>query len=249
MNDGMYRLFMSGMDLLLWDGDIIGRENLPQRGPAIFISNHLDATGPIAAFCALPFRLHPWTIANMMDRELAPAYLQMDFVERQLHFKAPLSGWIARFFCKITIPLFNSLGCIPVYRGDYARLLTTYNISMDYLRQEKFLVIFPEDNSLPMDPLTRMQPFQHSFVRLAEMYYAETGKCLEFFPVAVHASKYLAVGRPAVFNPHNHAGMERWRIKKRMEDSIQAMYLQLEGGNTSGLLVPEFNEDTTRDTT
>jgi hypothetical protein len=47
------------------------------------------------------------------------------------------------------------------------------------------------------------------------------------------------VRNPVVFNPLNPAGFERRRLKKLMEDTIIAMYMQLEGGNASSELMVE----------
>jgi hypothetical protein len=239
MKDEMYHFIVGVLDLFLWGGELIGEENLPRRGPAVFISNHLDATGPIADACSIPLRVHPWVIADMMDKDLAPVWLQADFVERQLHFKPPVSPWLARAICRISVPLFYSLGCIPVYISDYERMRETLEISMDILREDKFILVFPEDYRLPKDPVTKMQPFQHSFVRLGERYYSETGECLEFYPVTVHAIGKIVIGKPVVFNPLNPVGQERRRLKKLMEDTIKAIYMQLEGGNVSGALMAE----------
>ncbi|MBE3067439.1 MAG: 1-acyl-sn-glycerol-3-phosphate acyltransferase [Chloroflexi bacterium] len=239
MKDGLYQFLVGVLDLFLWCGELIGEENLPRRGPAVFIANHLDATGPIATACSIPMRVHPWVIADMMDKGLAPLWLQADFVERQLHFKPPVSRWVARALCRISVPLFYSLGCIPVYRGDYERMHATLEISMGVLREGKSVLVFPEDNCLPTDPVTKMQPFQHSFARLGEMYYTETGERMGFYPVVVHSTGQLVVGKPVVFNPLNSVGLERRRLKELMEDTIPAVYMQLEGGNATGALMVE----------
>ncbi len=239
MKDGFYQFIAGVLDLFLWGGKLIGEENLPQRGPAAFIANHLDATGPIAAACSIPLRFHPWVIADMMDKELAPIWLQADFVERQLHLTPPTSRWVARALCKITVPLFYSLGCIPVYANDYERMRETLEMSMDVLREGKFVLVFPEDYRLPKDPITKMQPFQHSFARLGERYYAETGKRLEFFPLTIHGSGNLIVGKPVIFNPLNSVGIERRRLKELMENSIKSVYLKFECGNGSAALTAE----------
>jgi hypothetical protein len=170
---------------------------------------------------------------------LAPIWLQTDFVERQLHMKPPASKWVAQALCKISVPLFYSLGCIPVYANDYVRMQETLEMSMVVLRERNFLLVFPEDYRLPKDPVTKMQPFQHSFVRLGERYYAETGERLEFYPLTIHGTGNLVVGKPIAFNPLNPLGVERRRLKHLMEDTIMAMYMQLEGGNTSGELTTE----------
>lgn len=238
MNDGLYQFIVGLLDLFLWGGELIGEENLPRRGPAVFIANHIDATGPIAAVCSIPLRLHPWVIGDMMDKELAPVWLQGDFTERQLHLKPPLSSWVARVLCRISVPLFYSIGCIPVYRGDYERAGATLSLSMEVLRQGQFLLVFPEDNRLATDPLTNMQPFQRTFVRLGEKYYEETGKRLEFYPVAIHSSGFVKVGAAVAFNPINPVGQERRRLKDLMEVTVKSMYLHESGNETAGALTP-----------
>jgi hypothetical protein len=174
-----------------------------------------------------------------MDKELAPIWLQADFVERQLHLKLPISRWVAHALCKISVPLFYSLGCIPVYVNDYERMRETLEMSMDVLREGNFLLVFPEDYRLPKDPVTKMQPFQHSFARLGERYYAEVGDRLEFYPLTIHGSGNLVVGKPVIYNPLNPAGVERRRLKELMEDSIISMYMKLEWGNSSAELTAE----------
>src|SRR5512136_3118856 len=96
MRDRFYHFIASAVDLFFWSGELIGEENLPNSGPAVFIGNHLDAAGPIGVSCSIPLRVHPWVVADMMDRDLAPKWLQMDFTERQLHLKPPLSRWLSR---------------------------------------------------------------------------------------------------------------------------------------------------------
>jgi len=240
MHDALYHFLVGALDLFLWGGELIGEENLPARGPAVFVANHLDATGPIACCCSLPMRLYPWAISDMMDRQTAAAYLNMDFTERQLHLKPPLSLWFSRLLSRVTVPMFWSLGCIPVYKGDYERMKETLRLSMDVLRQGKFLLIFPEEPSLPADERTGMKPFQRTFARLGELYYAETKERLPFYPVAVHPKNFVQVGKGVLFNPLSPPGVERQRLKGRLESEVREMYLKLssEAGEI-GALTPE----------
>ena len=239
MADFLYQFLASVLDLTVWGGKLSGEENLPSQGPAVFVANHLDAMGPIAAPCSIPLRLYTWIQAEMLDKDMAVDWLKWDFVERQLHFKPPLSLWISKALCSLSVPLLRSLGCIPVYRGDYVRMQTTLQMSMDLLREGKFLMIFPEDNRYPADPMTKMMPFQHTFARLGEMYYQETGKRLEFYPVIIHGSGVLQVNKPVAYNPLNPPGQERHRLKDLIENTITATYLQLDSGEVSGALTPE----------
>jgi hypothetical protein len=177
----------------------------------------------------------------MVDEEKAAAWLKWDFVERTLHLKPPFSAWVAKRLSKITVPFLRSLGCIPVYKNDYGRMAETLRLSMDVLRQGKFLLVFPEDNLLPADPLTGIRLFQRSFARLGEMYHQETGERLEFHPVAVHPSGFVEIGKAVAFNPLNTVGIERHRLKGLMEESVRAMYLQMEhkGISEAGALTPQ----------
>jgi hypothetical protein len=245
MKDGMYHFIVRLLDVLLWGGEMVGEENLPRSGPAVFIANHLEAVGPIAADCSIPLRLYAWTVADMVDEEKAAAWLQWDFVERTLELEPPISAWVAKWLSKITVPFLRSLGCIPVYRGDYDRLADTLRLSIEVLRQGKSLLVFPEDNLLAADPVKGMKPFQHSFVRLGEKYFDETGERLSFYPVAIHPSGYVMVGKVATFNPNYAVGKERQRLKRLMENSVKTMYMQLEEGASSNMLTPQQNQNPT----
>jgi hypothetical protein len=237
----MFETLLSIMKKVLgpffWNGKLANKENLPKQGPAVFIANHMDALGPIAITIALPLRFKSWMIADIVDEDLAPAYFQKDLVERQLHFKPPFSIWFSRLISKINVPFLQAIGSIPVYLGDYEGIRKTMALSMDVLREGKYIMIFPENPLLPVDPITKMNPFMHSFARLGELYYAETGKCLEFYPLAVHPKKYVVVGNPVAFNPHNPVAQERRRLCDLMEASIKTMYLLPDPGARNGSLV------------
>jgi 1-acyl-sn-glycerol-3-phosphate acyltransferase len=227
MHDTLYHVLVGALDLVLWGGKLEGEENLPREGPAVFIANHLDATGPIACCCSLPMRVFPWSVGDMMDPELASDYLDKDFCEKTLRLKPPLSVLISHLLSKITVPMFHSLGCIPVYKGDYKRMQETLNMSMNLLRQGKFLLIFPEDPILEADEITGMKPFQHTFARLGEMYHAESRKRLAFIPLAIHPRNIIQVGEPVYYNPVIKMGMERQRIKDLLETEVHRLYIKM----------------------
>jgi len=236
MRDFFYHLLTGYLGMFLWDGKLLDGANLPERGPAVLVANHLETSGPIACCSTLPMRLYPWAVADMVDEARAAAWLQWDFVERTLRLKPPASGIVAQKLAHLTVPLLRSLGCIPVYKGEYERMAETLSLSMDVLRHDRFLLVFAEDNLMPADPVTHMRPFQRTFARLGEMYYAETGKRLHFYPVAVHPSGFVKVGEPTAYDMLNPVGKERHRLKTLMENSVRAMYLQLELGE-------EYNPD------
>jgi hypothetical protein len=175
---------------------------------------------------SLPVRLYPWVISDIMDHELAVAYLKQDFVEPQLHISPPFSLWVAKGISKIAVRLLCSAGCVPVWEGE--RLYDTFEHSVDLLAQGKSLLIFPEDPSKSIDPHFRMAPFKKGFARLGDLYFGRTGRSLRFYPIAVHRDSYrVKIGGPIAYNSRHPAANERLRIKHVLEASIHEMYQDL----------------------
>jgi hypothetical protein len=240
MNHIFYHLLTSALDLFLWDGELIGEENLPKEGPAVLIANHLGPSGPISVACSIPLQLYPWVMGDMVDKELAPEYLRQDFVEPRLKLKLPFSRLFSKALAKVTVPLLRGLGCVPAYLGGHERLYETLNESLDLLLKEKCLLVFPEYAILGTDSLVRMYPFQKTVFRLGEMFHERTGKRLEFYPVAVHGSGKVMVGRPIAYNPLNAHGVERHRLKDLLEETVSKMYAQMsEEEQYVGALTPQ----------
>ncbi|MEW5829428.1 MAG: hypothetical protein AB1846_11100 [Chloroflexota bacterium] len=237
MKDTTYRLIAWLFDVCLWGGELVDGENLPESGPAVFVSNHLGASGPIAVVASLPVRVYPWVIAEMMDRELAAEYLRQDFVEPQLHVPPRFSPGLAKAISRVSVRLLASAGGIPVFQGE--RLPETYRLSVDLLAEGKSLLIFPEDPKQGMDPRYRMTPFKKGFARLGEFFHERTGQSLRFYPLAVHQETYqVRAGKPVVFNPLNNPANERLRIKSRLETSIHEMYLSMAQNGYIGIPLP-----------
>ncbi len=235
MADGIYRILRTGFQLLIWGGEVRGLEKLPEHGPAVLVANHLGALGPIAATASLPRRLYPWIISDMLDSAKAPEYLRVDFIEKELHFRPPLSLWLAKMLCKIAVPLLRSVGCVPVY-PDPEGLRGTIEQSLDLLTQEKFLIVFPEDPAQPPDTKLKMSPFKKGFTRLGELFYQRSGKSIWFYPLAIHAGQRLVqVGGPISYNPLTPQVVERLRIRNMLESMIHQMYSAMDSGEILGI--------------
>lgn len=223
---------------MIWGGEVLDEQNLPEHGPAILVSNHLGALGPIAVAACVQRRLYPWVAAEMLDERLASEYLRWDFIERTFDLNMPFSLWAANALSKISVPLLRSVDCVPVYSGTNEFHITAER-SMDLLLQDQFLLIFPEDPTQPADPRYSMTPFKKGFIRLAELYFERTGQALRFYPLAVHEqSRLVQVGKPITFNPHAPLAGERVRIKNVLEKMIHEMYLELGGNTVLGIPLP-----------
>lgn len=229
MQDNMYRLLAAGLQAFIWGGELVDEENLPQKGPAVLVANHLGALGPIAVTACVPRRLYPWVAADMMDPQRAPEYLRWDFVERQLHLPPPYSLWLAKVISKLSVPLLTSAGCIPVHSNSEERL-ALFEQSVRLLERGEFILIFPEDPKQPLDPLYNMSPFKKGFVRLGEFYFQKTGRSLKFYPLAVHEiRRTVQAGKPVTYNPFAPPVQERLRVKNALEASIREMLAEKNG--------------------
>jgi hypothetical protein len=220
--DRLYQVLAWLLDAAVWGGDLIGKEALPESGPAVYVANHAGSQGPIAVAVSLPFRVFPWVVADMVDWENAPAYLQKDFVGPELHLTGALGTFLSRLLSQVSVRLLRRIECIPVWSDK--GLPETYQLSEKYLEMGRSLLIFPEDPDVPDDPQSGMKPFKTGFARLGQIHFAATRQKLAFFPLAVlKVERQVRVGTPVVFNPVNTATKERLRIARLLESMIRRM--------------------------
>jgi len=231
MNTALYYLVRWGFQYGIWGGDLVDADNLPEHGPAVLVSNHGGALGPIAVGASMPYEMYTWIHADMLDPRLAPEYLRRDFVEPQLHLRPPASEWLAGAISKIHVPLLRAVGGIPVYH-TLEGIRETLQITVDRLVEGNVILIFPEDPLGPLDHRYNMRPFQKGFARCGELYFERVRRPLAFCPLAVHAeSRTVCAGKPILYNPNSKPASERQRIKSVLEQNIQKMLMEatLEG--------------------
>ncbi len=225
LSDRAYHFIVSILEAFMWDGELVGGENL-QAGPGVIVANHMGSIGPVGICSALPMRLYPWVLGSTVDPVQAPENVRKDFVEKILHLEPPLSAIVARGICKISTPLLLGLGCIPVPDARQAQE-ALFHCSLDLLKQQKFLLIVPENPiGEPVDPLTGIRPFKHGFLHIAELFYQETGARLPFYPVTIHEEGLVIVGTPIWYNPLNEARVERFRLVGILEQTIKSQHLE-----------------------
>lgn len=235
--DMLYRVLAGLLNVLVWGGELVDEENLPEEGPAVYVANHALALGPIAVAASLPVRLYPWAIGDMLDWKKAAAYLNKDFVEPQLHIPPPVSMSVSRLISQASVRLLQNIECVPVWQGE--DLMETYRISVDFLTQGRSLLIFPEDPAQPLDEQCRMSPFKKGFSRLGEMYFERTKNILRFYPLIVHPRlRQVKVCKPIAFNPNNDPASERVRIKSVLEMIIRNAYLEMTLRDYAGIPLP-----------
>ncbi|GAP15963.1 1-acyl-sn-glycerol-3-phosphate acyltransferase [Longilinea arvoryzae] len=232
MNDRLFGTICGLLRILLWRGQTLGGENLPRRGPAIFIGNHSGSLGPIACVSAAGRRMYPWIHSAMLDPHRAPAYLQTDFVEKDLRLKPPASARVAGRLARLTVPLLHSVGCIPVYSSESLRQMqVTLQTSLEHLLAGQCLLVFPEKPEWEEDPATHIHRFSKGVLWLVELYYLKTGLPLRIIPFSVHADHRLIWFHPPLeLTPAAFAlpgGKESWiqDIEEEVREGYQGLAL------------------------
>ncbi len=195
-----------------------GKENLPEE-PCVFVGNHCQAYGPIAAELYTPGKHYVWCVGELMEKEEVAAYAYKDFWSG----KPKRSQWFYKLLSHLITPLsvliFNSAHTIPVYHD--ARLIGTYRTSIERLKEGNSMVIFPEHyeehNNIVHD-------FQDKFIDLARFYYKKTGVELSFVPFYLAPRlKTIFFGKPIRFRAGEPIQKERRRICDELMDAITDM--------------------------
>ena len=193
---------------------------------AVVVANHLGSFGPLALMSSLIHNLNPWVVQEVTNLKDCAAYIRRDFVEKELKLRSFVGRELSRIIGRICVRLMSDLKAIPVYRRS-REIYKTFEISLNYLKSKKALLIFPEnDESKQQDDLCLLNT---GFIRMARWFYETSQKVLTFYPVAINKKvRAIRVGNPIRFDPSAPYGVERVRIKEYLERSISGMYRALE---------------------
>ncbi len=192
-----------------------GVENLPD-GPAVVVGNHSQAYGPVAAELYFPREHYTWCISDMMEKECVADYAYRDFWSKKPILIRPFFRLFSYMLPTVSEIVFNNADTIPVYRDK--RIMKTFQLSSDKLKQNASVVIFPEDYTEYNNIVHR---FQRGFVQVAKYHYRQTGEAVPFVPMYVCPElKKLVFGKPILYDPTARSAEETERICNYLQDSI-----------------------------
>lgn len=210
---------------------VLGKEHLQglEDGTVILVCNHGEVYGPVAATLHVPIPFRPWSIAEMMDRDVIVDYLYRNTSVRQDWcpdvLKMPLTKMFARFF----LWTFKSLDAIPVYRNDPRALIKTFRMTVDAMQAGDNLLLFPERGDRD-EPGERgyaeegIGELYTGFAMIAPALYKKTRKAAVFVPVyASKKLKTLTFGEGIAYNPETPMNEENKRIVGELHRRIEAM--------------------------
>ena len=192
-----------------------GKENIPE-GPVIVIGNHSQAYGPVAAELYFPREHYTWCISDMMEKECVADYAYKDFWSKKPVLIRPFFRLVSYMLPRISEIVFTNAATIPVYRDK--RIMKTFQISCDKLKENAVVVIFPEEYE---EYNNIVHHFQRGFVHVAKYYYRQNKVAVPFVPMYVCPELgKLVFGKPIWYSPENKTDEEGERICTYLQDAI-----------------------------
>ena len=161
---------------------LIGADRLP-AGPAIYLANHAGPQGPIAVVRALPVRVHPWIIDELLSLRTAPRRMWLD-VGRRWRVGARLGRAVCTLTTLLAVPL---QGAQPGARARPTAHSTAPTARAWRSRQGRSVLIFPEEaapDDAPLDAADdSLRPFGAGFAWLCARHLREVAPELALAPL------------------------------------------------------------------
>ena len=220
---------------------LVGTENIhpDDSNPIVFLCNHGEYYGPIAAMANIPVSVRPWTIAQIsIDRGEVTKYIYDNTFCRIGWIPRRLRHPVARFAAWVLLGCMRQLESIPVYRDNPVYLKKTFRESVSAMLAGDNLVIFPEnpnaDTDAPGYVTDHIAPFFSGFAMLGKIYYDRCGKSCRFLPMyASKSRRTIWFGEELVFDPSANIMREMERISGAAERWMKDMWAREEGDVTA----------------
>ena len=211
----VYRLVRKIVEFVMPVYQIEGAENIPD-GPVVVVGNHSQMYGPLAAELFFPKKHYTWCISEMMEKDRVADYAYKDFWSKKPALVRPFFRLFSYMIPHLAEIIFTNADTLPVYRDK--RVMKTFQLSCDRLKEGAVIVIFPEDY---IDHNNIVHEFQRGFVHVAKYYYRQNGAAISFVPMYVCPQlKKIVFGKPIMYSPDNSSAQEADRICNYLQDAI-----------------------------
>lgn len=218
----LFKIIKGTIRLFYKKRTLVGTENIPEE-PCIIIGNHAKSHGPLVTELYLKPKSKVWCTGEMLSMKEAPAYMFKDFWSD----KPKCSHWLYKTAAYLLAPIvtyvFKNVHPVPVYKD--MRIMRTFKCTVETLKDDRNVVIFPEHHAPYNDILNE---FQENFVDIARLYYKSTGKAVSFVPMynAVTLKK-IVFGKPITYDPNKSIEEQRKEICKYLMTEITALAKEL----------------------
>ena len=199
---------------------ITGKSNVNDL-PGIFVFNHGEFYGPIAAVVFLPYPLRPWIYYKMIDKNEITSHIFNGTFKKIKWLPNRIGRAVSKALSPIIVWALNSFDPIPVYRGVSRSIIKTFSLSIACLNAGDSILLFPENPEEEYGET--LNAFYTGFANLGRLYYKKTGKEVTFYPVfASKRNRVLRIGEGIRYDSNN-GKQERDRIVTILEQRMQEM--------------------------
>jgi hypothetical protein len=183
----------------------------------------------MAILRALPVRLHPWAIIDMVHHRTAPRYFYEDVGRPVWGLREPLGMVTCTLIGHLAVLFLKSLCVIPV-RKEEGLFDPCFDASLALLQQGRSVLIFPKGPATAPDPISQVRLFRTGFAWLCARHVRECGGPLPVVPLMVHPpSNSVTVLPPIIVSRDNvdHGGTRQ--LCRTAQAAIHTAYCVHEG--------------------
>lgn len=199
---------------------VTGKENVKDL-PSIFVFNHREVYGPIAAVVFLPYDVRPWILYQMIEKSEITRHMYEGTFSRLKWLPPALRKLLPKAFSAIIVWALRSFDPIPVYRGAQMNVIRTFTLSIECLAAGDSILLFPENPKHTYEK--KVSDFYAGFANLGRLYYKKTSEQLVFYPVYASSKKReLRIGEGVRFDPSGGV-RERGRIVEMLEQRMREL--------------------------
>lgn len=186
--------------------EVIWNTCIPKEN-VVFVANHTRTYAPLAFHFNIKRSYRPWVNAYTLTFRNG---FKLFYNKTASNYKPKFLRFLALLILTPLINLYlRGLDPIPVYYDT--RLKKTFDKSIETLRENYDIVIYPEKNTPPAHKY--VNDMNTGFVHLAQHYYKETGKRLKFYPVyCAQSLKKILIGDAIEYNPDINIKVQRQQI-------------------------------------
>ncbi|MHB1314053.1 MAG: hypothetical protein ACYCX2_01035 [Christensenellales bacterium] len=204
---------------------VYGSKNMDYKHfPSIFVCNHEQIYGPLAAAMYMPIYFRPWIHRSMLDPQLIVDHLYTNTFSKWRLFTQKQRLSISRFVAAPVRWAMNSFDPIPVERNRMRDVMNTFRDTVSALLEDDNVLLFPENPERSEDgqyAADAVGEFFTGFAHIGKLYYEKTGKEVYFYPVFANKKKRtFTIDKPVKYNAGNPSREEKLRIAREIRNAM-----------------------------
>jgi hypothetical protein len=187
---------------------VSGKEHVTDL-PGVFVFNHGELYGPVAAVVFLPYDMRPWILHNMIEKDAVTRHMYDGTFSRIKWLPVFLRRFLAQMLSRPVVWALSSFDPIPVYRGTAREVIRTFSMSVECLCAGDSILLFPE-NPKERYGEAPVNDFYRGFAHIGRLYNKKTNERVMFYPVyASKKGRELRIGEGVQYNPGSRREEDR----------------------------------------